>query len=626
MATIEEVQEILRKNGMAANLQLNNQAAAQGQQPQTITTESVQQAIKSAAEKVNQRKEQARRGEMEAPMISKQTAPDAGRSAGKPAQSDPAGGDQLQQMIREAQAQTDAAAKGFTLLGGDQDLAGASKTLKAARMLLPQDENSAKESWTDNSYTTWAPTTGITRTGKTIAEGAGGILTDSVGQQWMRQQNGGLLDLSGKTQSEINALQKQMQDTSYDVTGRVYQVRPDGKAPQWLSVGDQVVTAGGTYIITGHNFDGGYTTELYDPNQTTGNFRGNYNTGIYGSILGEQNGFADDFKGNRESNDAYTGYGGYSINRQTGETQFDTVAHTFDGSWTRAAVVNGIPYRLSANGALEPLEAGSLIQDASQRYWVIGADGKPIDVTPEDPQNNPLNDPTGAVGKIQMAEAEKAGINLNRGNANAVQSQIDPATQAQIDQWELQLQREQDALEAANRDLYRQYRQGQLQMRDQLAGAGLKTTGAGEKAQANMTAAYLSAMNANQQNARTAEDEVAFQIEQARLQAEQQAKANAQAEAQQKAQTLARYGDFSGYSDLGYTPSQIAGMEAAYTRENATDQAYGGLSSYAQTLLGLYQQNPAYDIRSGLQQALDSGLITMQDYLAALQTAAGMAV
>ena len=92
----------------------------------------------------------------------------------------------------------------------------------------------------------------------------------------------------------------------------------------------------------------------------------------------------------------------------------------------------------------------------------------------------------------------------------------------------------------------------------------------------------------------------------------------------QKAETLAQYGDFSGYADLGYTAEQIQSMKDAWNKANTPDNSYGGLSPYAQTLLSVYQANPAYDITSELQAALEAGLITQQDQLAALQAAAGM--
>lgn len=537
-------------------------------------------------------------------------------------------GDSLTKMIREAQSQTDK-------LG---------------------QQPAAKDAWVDTSYTTWKPATDVVRNDKHISENAGQLYTDKGGQNWMHTWDGGMTLIDGKSQKEIDALREQQLNRGYNLTGRVYKVNPDGKAPQWLSIGDQVVTGGGTYVINGHKSTG-YHSTLLDPNQTTENYTGNYNTGVYGSILGEQNGFQDTFLGNRESGGEYTGYGGYSINRGNGKPQFDTVAYTFDGEWTRAAVQDGIPYKMNALGVLEPMEAGSLVQDASQRYWVVGADGKMIDVTPEDPKNNPLNDFTGAVGRIQRQEAEKAGLDLNRqqkaearAKANAP---VDAATQAQIDQWNLQLERERQGAAAANQQLYRQYRLGQQQLGEQLTGAGLQNTGAPEWAYADLTADYIAAMNANQQGVRTAEEDTAMQIQLAKLQAQQAAEDKALEEqrqaqaqllaAQQQAQIDARnaeqtareealtkagiltqYGDFSGYAELGYTPEQIAGMQAAYAKENTEDNTFRGMGDYAVTLLGLYEANPDYDIQTGLQQALQSGLISQQDYTAAIQTAEGL--
>jgi hypothetical protein len=133
-------------------------------------------------------------------------------------------------------------------------------------------------------------------------------------------------------------------------------------------------------------------------------------------------------------------------------------------------------------------------------------------------------------------------------------------------------------------------------------------------------------MNGNRQSVVDAESEAARQIEAIKLQARQEAQQKQQQEAQQKAAMLAEYGDFSGYSDLGYSPEQIAGMEMFYQQQQAQDNAYGGLSDYAMTILDVYRANPGYDVKSGLQQALDSGLISQQDYIAALQAAAGMSV
>ena len=65
-------------------------------------------------------------------------------------------------------------------------------------------------------------------------------------------------------------------DTSVQPTGNIYKVGADGKAPTGLKVGDQVVTAGGTYIITGVNPDGTYQSQLINRDQNTGNYTGQY--------------------------------------------------------------------------------------------------------------------------------------------------------------------------------------------------------------------------------------------------------------------------------------------------------------------------------------------------------------
>lgn len=95
-------------------------------------------------------------------------------------------------------------------------------------------------------------------------------------------------------------------------------------------------------------------------------------------------------------------------------------------------------------------------------------------------------------------------------------------------------------------------------------------------------------------------------------------------QARQKAETLAQYGDFSGYSELGYSPAQVGGMKAAYDRENPKEEAFEGLGKYAQSLLDLYGGNANFDIAAGLQEALQNGLISQQDYRAAMIASRGV--
>lgn len=58
----------------------------------------------------------------------------------------------------------------------------------------------------------------------------------------------------------------------------IYRAGSDGKAPKGLKVNDYVVTGGGTYVINGVNSDGTYVSAMHNPNQTTYNYTGAYDT------------------------------------------------------------------------------------------------------------------------------------------------------------------------------------------------------------------------------------------------------------------------------------------------------------------------------------------------------------
>ena len=68
-------------------------------------------------------------------------------------------------------------------------------------------------------------------------------------------------------------------DRVEETANRLVKVLANGSAPGGLKVGDRVVTAGGTYEITGVRPDGSYESTLVDKNQTTGNYNGEYNYG-----------------------------------------------------------------------------------------------------------------------------------------------------------------------------------------------------------------------------------------------------------------------------------------------------------------------------------------------------------
>lgn len=77
---------------------------------------------------------------------------------------------------------------------------------------------------------------------------------------------------TGATQAGMDS------QTTQERSGKIYQVQANGRAPQGLGVGDQVVTGGGTYSILSVNPDGTYKTKLVNADQTTQNYTGSYNT------------------------------------------------------------------------------------------------------------------------------------------------------------------------------------------------------------------------------------------------------------------------------------------------------------------------------------------------------------
>ena len=58
----------------------------------------------------------------------------------------------------------------------------------------------------------------------------------------------------------------------------LYRVNDDGRAPSGLGVGDEVVTAGGSYRIDSVGADGQYKSTLVNKGQTTQNYKGSYST------------------------------------------------------------------------------------------------------------------------------------------------------------------------------------------------------------------------------------------------------------------------------------------------------------------------------------------------------------
>ena len=77
----------------------------------------------------------------------------------------------------------------------------------------------------------------------------------------------------------------------------IYKVQSNGSAPSGLSVGDYVVTGGGTYQINSVKSDGTYNSSLVNANQTTYNYTGDYDTVPPAQVYAQQNSPASDLWG-----------------------------------------------------------------------------------------------------------------------------------------------------------------------------------------------------------------------------------------------------------------------------------------------------------------------------------------
>lgn len=134
-----------------------------------------------------------------------------------------------------------------------------------------------------------------------------------------------------------------LSDAVTETVNRIVKVGADGKAPSGLSVGDRVVTGGGTYEITGVNPDGTYQSVLVDKNQTTYNYRGEY--------------------------DDPPGAGGSGGGSGSGQKYSGTVyGYASDGSRYTISSERGIRF-------LNTASAGETLSGGDGSYWVKNANG-----------------------------------------------------------------------------------------------------------------------------------------------------------------------------------------------------------------------------------------------------------
>lgn len=199
----------------------------------------------------------------------------------------------------------------------------------------------------------------------------------------------------------------------------------------------------------------------------------------------------------------------------------------------------------------------------------------------------------------------------------------DAGTQAAVAALEKQVEQSRSAYGAMNRDADAAAAAGAGYIRSSMQDAGLDRPMTGTAALTMETAAG-DARNSNARLQQLGEQGMRANIRYIQNSGQERAEELERQKATQKAETLAKYGDFSGYGALGYTQEEVQSMKNAWDAQNSKPEEYGGLGSYAKTLLDLYENNAGFDIGQNLQQALENGLITQRDYQAALIAARGI--
>ena len=199
----------------------------------------------------------------------------------------------------------------------------------------------------------------------------------------------------------------------------------------------------------------------------------------------------------------------------------------------------------------------------------------------------------------------------------------DAGTQAAVAALEKQVEQSRSAYGAMNRDADAAAAAGAGYIQAGMQDAGLDRPMTGTAALTMETAAG-DARNSNARLQQLGEQGMRANIRYIQNSGQERAEELERQKATQKAETLAKYGDFSGYGALGYTQEEVQSMKNAWDAQNSKPEEYGGLGSYAKTLLDLYENNAGFDIGQNLQQALENGLITQRDYQAALIAARGI--
>ena len=369
-----------------------------------------------------------------------------------------------------------------------------------------------------------------------------------------------------------------------------YQVGADGKAQKGLSAGDEVVTAGGTYKITGVNADGSYVSSKVS-DTTTKNYTGSYaNKPSSGSSSGTTS--------SGTSSGGYVAKGSYNdANLSAADAQ--KVAALKQQYETAKAQGNkaGMDAAHSAAEAIRAQYGYSGGGDGSEYYGLEMEEGKiPMTGLPTyQAQTGAVNSLYDAANKASLAALESA-YNNSKLEMKQAKGKISPMYQQQANliAAEAAKQRmnfnEQAAASGMNVGTGSQARLA-MNIQEQGDQAAIRTAEANamQDAENKMTALYVEYQGkiatavANNEYERAAQllDEYRAAAQSVVDVAKDQAQLNLSYTQQNQsvantnydrllsnAETLAKFGDFYGYLALGYTNDQIEQMRAVWKAAN----------------------------------------------------------
>ena len=425
------------------------------------------------------------------------------------------------------------------------------------------------ESMTTHNFTGQYATLGGGAGKASQSSGSGGSQT-AAGGAYNPYAEPAQTEISSKKQKDSSGASGGDYKGPQQLSGRVYRVQADGNAPPGLSAGDLVVTGGGTWLITGVNDDGGYERELYKGSQNTYNYGGAYAqapvssaVNPYGDLLAEMNAAAEDPAGLDELRQELEDYAA-----STG-SQFD------ESFWNSLISDTQSSYEGIRSSMKQSLDAQ--LQQTMGEY---------------EAQRGQVNDTYDRLNRQMYVEQQQGQKNLAQ--VMAAQGISGGATESSA----LRLSNAY-ASNLAENERARTSDVGELERA--ISNARLSTTSTQAQIDAEVQQAAASAIQNLQLSMRN-ENLTLAQIEDSRQQwrmqletslaqweneyklAQQQYKADIAAFAYEdilrKAETLAGYGDFSGYTALGYTDKEISSMRNAYlsmlSSGSSGSSGYGG--------------------------------------------------